>query len=155
MGLTPFIWALLGILLTAGEVLAPGFVIFFFGIGALLNAALTALVPFIRSNIPLQILLWLASSVASLGALRKYFAKAFKGKLISGLDDTEVIGMQAVVVEEISPDRPGRIRFQGTTWTAQSFDERLPVGKTVEILRKEGLTFTVTSSILGDKELTT
>ena len=86
----------------------------------------------------------------SLAGLRKYFAKAFKGKLITGLDDSAVVGMKATVIEEITPEKPGRIRFQGTTWTALSFDEILPVGKTVEILQKEGLKFTVTSSLLEE-----
>ena len=149
MSFVPFIWAILGILLIGSEFFIPGFVIFFFGLGAVLNALLTAIIPIIRNSIPLQMILWLATSSISLFGLRRYFAKAFRGRLITGIDDQSVVGSTAVVVEEIAPDRPGRIKFQGTTWTAKSYDEILPAGRTVEILQKDGLTFTVTSSLLG------
>ena len=40
-----WIWAILGLLLILLEFFVPQFVIFFFGVGALLTAAITALVP--------------------------------------------------------------------------------------------------------------
>ena len=40
-----WIWAILGLLLILVEFFVPQFVIFFFGVGALVTAAVTALVP--------------------------------------------------------------------------------------------------------------
>ncbi len=150
MSYLPHIWVLLGLLLVGAEFLIPGFVIFFFGAGALVTGALTALIPGLKSSLVLQILLWLATSAAALFSLRKYFAKAFKGKLLKKDGEDEFVGRQAVVYETIRPDRPGRVRFQGTTWTAVSYSESFEPEETVEILSKENLTLVVTKSILGN-----
>ena len=150
MSYLPYFWVLLGLLLMGAEFLIPGFVIFFFGAGALVTGALTALVPGLKSNLVLQILLWLATSAATLFSLRKYFAQIFKGKLLNKNGEDEFVGRQAVVYETIRPDRPGRVRFQGTTWTAVSYSESFEPEETVEILEKENLTLLVTKSILGN-----
>ena len=150
MDFVPFVWALLGILLIISEFFIPGFVIFFFGAGALLNGLLTVLFPALRPQFLIQIVVWLSFSGLSLFALRKYLAKIFKGRLLSSVDDSDFAGKQAEVVKAIKPDKPGRVRFEGTTWKAVSFDETMKAGEKVEILRKESLTFVVTKSILGN-----
>lgn len=144
----PYIWAAIGILFMGSEFFLPGFVIFFFGLGALATAVLSWIIPGLRPNITLQILIWLASSGLSLYFLRRYFSKIFRGNLIP-TDENEYAGSTAVVTEEISPENPGRVRFQGTTWKAVSYDESFAVGETVEILKEENLTFVVTRSIMG------
>ena len=70
--------------------------------------------------------------------------------MLSSVDDSDFAGKQAEVVKAIKPDKPGRVRFEGTTWKAVSFDETMKAGEKVEILRKESLTFVVTKSILGN-----
>lgn len=146
-GLIPFFWALLGLVLLGAEFIVPGFIIFFFGLGGLLNGGLLFLFPALRPRLPLQIILWLSMSGFSLFTLRRYFAKIFKGTIIGEKGDSDMAGDRAVVVEEITPQRGGRIKFQGTTWNAVSFTENLKEGETVEILKKEDLTFYVTRSI--------
>ncbi|HUV08829.1 MAG TPA: hypothetical protein VMX75_13935 [Spirochaetia bacterium] len=44
----PFIWSVAGILMMISETFIPGFVIFFFGLGALANGLLTAVFPGLR-----------------------------------------------------------------------------------------------------------
>ena len=56
MSYLPYFWVLLGLLLMGAEFLIPGFVIFFFGAGALVTGALTALVSGLKSSLVLQIL---------------------------------------------------------------------------------------------------
>ncbi len=140
------IWAILGVILMVLEAAIPGFVIFFFGLGALLTALFT-LLPGIGGAYALQAIIWIASSVGSMAFLRKKLDKVFKGKLIESKTD-EYIGHKAVVIEEISPEKPGRIRLEGTSWKAESYDETIAEGEEVEILEKENLTCIVTRDFL-------
>jgi membrane protein implicated in regulation of membrane protease activity len=150
MDLTPLVWAILGVLMTVSEFVIPGFVIFFFGAGALLTALLSWLLGGLEGNYFLQILIWLGSSGLSLALLRRYFAKSFRGEEFTGPRDDETIGHQVKVIERISPENPGRVRFRGTSWIARSYDESYEEGETVEILKSDGSGFIVTRSIFGD-----
>jgi membrane protein implicated in regulation of membrane protease activity len=147
MDFMPYVWAVLGLLFILSEFFIPGFVIFFFGAGALLTTLLTALVPGLNSRLPLQILIWLASSGLSLAFLRRYFSRIFKGSLLESEED-KYSGEKARVIEAISPEEPGRISFKGTSWKAVCYDESFAEGETVEILKREGMVFVVTGSIL-------
>jgi membrane protein implicated in regulation of membrane protease activity len=149
MEFLPYIWAAVALLFMGAEFFLPGFVIFFFGLGSLVTAVLSWLIPGLRSNITIQILVWLASSGLSLYFLRRYFSKIFRGDLLPA-PESEYAGKTAVVAEAITPDNPGRVRFQGTTWKAVSYDESFAPGETVEILKEENLTLVVTSSIMGN-----
>jgi inner membrane protein len=150
MFLSPlFIWGLLGILLIGAEMFAPGFVIFFFGAGAVLTGILSALIPGLESSWGLQALIWLGSSILSLSFLRKRFAHIFRGTILNNTEIPPEIGGSAVVVERITPDEPGRIKFQGTTWKAISYTEIIEPGEPVDILDKENLTYIVAKSILN------
>ncbi len=148
-----FLWALLGLILIGSEFIFPGFVIFFFGAGAILTSLLSGIVPGLGTSLMLQALIWIASSSFSLIFLRKKFSKIFKGKLITekGESDKDA-GKTAEVIEVITPDAPGRIKFQGTTWKAVSYTESFKPGDRVEILKEENLTFYVTKSIIDDFE---
>ena len=148
--MVPLIWAIVGVVLIISEFFIPGFVIFFFGSGALLNALLTAIIPFLRSSILAQVLIWLGFSSLSLFVLRRYFAKIFSGRLFEGRISTDMAGQKADVIEDISPGKPGRIRFHGTTWRAVSDTEAFRSGEKVEILKKENMTYVVTRSLLED-----
>jgi membrane protein implicated in regulation of membrane protease activity len=149
MEFLPYIWAAIGLLFMGAEFFLPGFVIFFFGLGSLVTALLSWLLPGLKSHITLQILLWLASSGLSLYFLRRYFSKIFRGNVLPN-EESEYAGKTAVVLEAITPENPGRVRFHGTSWQAISYDESFAPGDTVEILKEENLTFVVTGSIMGN-----
>lgn len=151
--MAPLIWAVLGLVFILGEFAVPEFVIFFFGVGALLNSLLTALVPGLAASIPLQILTWLGLSAATLFSLRRYVAAWFKGRKFVEDDQSNWAGRRAKVTQAISPDAPGRISLNGTTWVAESFDESFEAGEKVEVLRREGTRFYVTKSLTGLPEL--
>ncbi|KGE71905.1 NfeD family protein [Spirochaeta lutea] len=153
MGISEIIWLVLGLGLILSEFALPGFVIFFFGTGALLTGLLTWLIPGLGSNLLLQIILWLGTSALSLGFLRKKLSSVFKGTLLGDskapqLESDADSGQTATVVQDISPEKAGRISLHGTTWTAKSFDEHFQKGETVEILKKEGMTYWVTRSLI-------
>ncbi|MFW5684102.1 MAG: NfeD family protein, partial [Spirochaetota bacterium] len=117
--MAPLIWAILGLLFVVSEFVVPEFVIFFFGVGALLNSVLIAIFPGIAASVPLQILTWLGFSAATLFSLRKYLAGWFKGRKFDEDDQADWIGRAAKVTQEIGPDSPGRISLNGTNWVAE------------------------------------
>lgn len=142
-----FIWAVLGLLFLGAEFFVPGVVIIFFGAGALLTSLLSAIIPGVKSSMVLQIILWLATSSLSLGFLRKYLSRVFRGKMLAA-DGSDPSGKTAEVIESISPDAPGRVHYQGTSWKASSYSESFEPGDAVEILKQDGLTLIVTKSIM-------
>jgi membrane protein implicated in regulation of membrane protease activity len=147
-----FLWALAGLLMIGAELFIPGLVIVFFGIGALVTAGLTAVVPGLAGSIILQILAWLGSTGLAFGFLRRHLSRVFRGKL-TGDDGSPAIGKRVLVTERITPEKPGRVRFQGTSWAAASYDESFDPGDYAEIISQEGLTLYVTRSII-DNDLT-
>lgn len=151
--MAPLIWAILGLVLIVSEFVVPEFVIFFFGMGALLNSVLTAIFPGLAASIPLQIITWLGLSAVSLFSLRRYLSKWFRGRKFEEDDQADWIGRGAKVTEEIAPDKPGRISLNGTTWVAESFDETFKPGDRVEVIQREGTRFLVTRSLTGMPEL--
>ena len=144
----PLIWFLVGLALVASEFIVPGFVIFFFGVGAMLTGVLSAFIPGLDTNIFMQTIIWMSSSLISLFSMRKYLSKIFKGRFFGEKEGLEASGKVAVVTEEITPDKAGRVKFEGTSWKAISYTETLKSGEEVEILKKENLTFIVTKSII-------
>ena len=141
----PYIWAALGLVLIGAEFLLPSFVIFFFGAGGLITAALTALIPGLRESLPGQVMVWLGASTVTLFSLRHWLRGVFGGSVLQrGRDEEGFAGKQATVVEAISPQRPGRVRFQGTTWEARSYEGSFAPGVAVQIVKNDNLALVVT-----------
>lgn len=140
-----FVWALIGVGCIGLEILLPGFVIFFFGLGGIATA-LCSLIPFVTAALWLQILLFVVFSILSLVFLRRRFSRVFAGTLFDsrkGDPEEEGVGETAEVIETISPVREGRIRFHGTSWKARSRGEELARGSMAKVLAREGMTYIV------------
>lgn len=128
------IWLAIGVGFILAELMAPGFIVIFFGVGALIAGA-TA---FFGSTLQMQLVVFGASSLALLLLLRRFMAPIFLGSSASVDNDVEkdhAIGAKAEVVEPITPPQQGRIKFQGTFWTAES-TEKIGVGATVRIVSR-------------------
>ena len=139
-----FFWLILGALLLLAEIAVPGFILFFFGIGAFLILITVKILPFLQNLFWLQLLIWAAYSVILLFLLRNRFSGTFKGRLFQ-TEKESWIGTEAQVIDTIKPESPGRIKFRGTSWTAHS-DKTIKKGKTVRIVEKsdtESLGFVV------------
>lgn len=141
----PYIWAALGLVLIGAEFLLPSFMILFFGVGGLITAGLTALVPGLRESLTAQVLVWLGTSTLTLFSLRHWLRGIFHGTVQPALGDEEdFAGKPAVVVEPITPQRPGRVRFQGTTWSARSYEGSFAAGANVQVVKHDNLALVVT-----------
>ena len=142
------IWFLVGLLMLLLEFALPGLIIFFFGVGAWIVAAVCFFNPYVHSSINAQLLLFLTSSVLSLLILRKWLKGIFLGHVDSEQDPTkdfeEYIGQKAFVKVKITPKRSGKIEFHGTDWIAEA-DEEIEEGTSVEIIGKDNITLKVKS----------
>ena len=139
-----FLWCFIGLVMMVIEFIVPGFVIFFFGLGALIVALLCFLIPALTLNT--QLIFFIIISLAMLLLLRKWFKSVFSGfrnrKDIMPKNIDSYIGETAVVVENIASKSPGKIEFHGTKWNAIS-DIALKSGERVVIIKQANLTFEV------------
>ncbi len=129
------IWFLIGLVLFLLELVLPGFVIFFFGVGAWITALLCLIAD---PGINIQIIVFAITSVLSLLALRKMIQKKFfynNNELSEKVED-EFTGKEAIAVTDLGHAKLGKVEFKGTSWQAES---ELPVknGQVVIIKKKE------------------
>jgi inner membrane protein len=129
------IWFIIGLVLFLLELVVPGFVIFFFGVGAWV----TALVCLIADpGINLQIIIFAVVSVLALLGLRKMIQKRFfysKDNRSEAVED-EFTGKEAIAIGDFGSDKRGKVEFKGTQWKAESGSE-IKAGQTVIIIEKE------------------
>ncbi|MEO8664894.1 MAG: NfeD family protein [Ignavibacteria bacterium] len=135
------IWFIAGIVFLFAELIMPGFIIFFFGAGALVTALVTYL--FNVDSVIIQISIFIVSSVLSLVLLRKFFNKLFHGKLGSEKLNDQFIGRKVVVINEIKPNSlKGKVELNGTLWEADS-EFFIDKDSVVEITGRRDLTLIV------------
>jgi membrane protein implicated in regulation of membrane protease activity len=135
-----YIWLILGALFIVAEMFTAGFVLLWFGIGALV-AALLALAGL---GLPFQILAFLLVSIALTAASRTIFERfLLRGspgrELKTGVDTLP--GRIGVVVESSSGAlQEGAVRVFASTWRAFPVEGEDPLreGDQVEIERVEG-----------------
>jgi inner membrane protein len=139
-----FLWCLIGIVMMVIEFMVPGFVIFFFGLGAFVVALLCFIIPTLTLNT--QLVIFILTSLASLLLLRKWFKCIFSGfqnkKEAMPKNIDSYIGKTAIVVKDIVPNSTGKIEFHGTEWNAIS-DVPIKSGEHIVILKQSNLTFEV------------
>ncbi len=137
------LWLIAGITLILLEFAAPGVVVVFFGVGAVITSITTwlGLTPGIGS----QTVVFGLTSFALLFTLRRFVRNWFVGKSggMNGDLDDDFTGREARVVRAIpGPGEDGRVEIKGAEWKARS-NEAIPAGTTVIIDHREGLTLHV------------
>lgn len=107
-------------------------------LGALVAAALGA-------GIPLQVVVFLILTAASLAALRPLTRKYLKPRITATNVDA-VVGKEALVTEEIhNLQATGAVKLSGVVWTARATnDQIIPVDTVVKVDRVEGVKVYVT-----------
>lgn len=135
------LWTVLGVVLIIAEIFTPGFVLLWFGVGAL-AAAFAGLVGL--NSLPLQFLIFIFVSVALTAASRTIFVNYFSREktgddLKSGVDALPgKIG--TVVSSSHGALNEGAVKVFGSTWTAYPAEgeEPLEAGERVEVERVQG-----------------
>ncbi len=138
-------WVIIGVLLLLMELALPAFVMFFFGLSALIVALVTWLT---HIDIAWQLTLFIVASVVSLLFFRRLFlrlslftaVKRGEDQIAEPDDDAmlAVPGERAVVGVSIKPPAEGRISYSGTSWRATA-DEYIEEGEIVSIVRQDNL----------------
>jgi len=138
---TWIVWMALGVLLIVAEVFTPGFVLLWFGVGAL-AAALAGLVGI--TSLPLQFLIFAFVSVALTAASRTIFVNYFSQEKTGSDLKTGVDGLPGKVGTVVSSSQgalhEGAVKVFGSTWTAYPAEgeEPLEAGERVEVERIQG-----------------
>jgi membrane protein implicated in regulation of membrane protease activity len=134
-------WTVLGVILIVAEIFTPGFVLLWFGVGALV-AAFAGLVGI--TSLSLQFLIFALVSIALTAASRtifiNYFSREKTGSdLKSGVDALPgKIG--TVVTSSEGALHEGAVKVFGSTWTAYPAEgeEPLEAGDRVAVERVQG-----------------
>lgn len=143
------VWIIIGAVLIAAEVLTTGFVLLWFGIGALVAAALALLGV---ESIVAQVMAFLAVSSLLVLASRTLFERFLvrsspSAELKTGVE--MMIGQVGTVVEASrGAMHEGAVKLYGSVWTAFPVEgeEPLAVGEPVRVERVEGNTIYVRRS---------
>lgn len=137
------IWFGLGLAFFLLEFLIPGFILFFFGIGAWIVAILTL---FTDVSINVQLLVFLISSVASVILFRNYVKnKLGSSKKSPQILEDEYIGKMTLAETAIAPGSNGKVEFKGASWDAQS-DDTIAAGEKVMIIETRSILLIVKST---------
>lgn len=134
-------WLIASGIFFVGEIFTTGFLIFWFGLGALL----TMIASFFITNIFIQATIFVISSTLLI-FLTKPLINKFVSKKTVATNVYEVIGKKGIVTQEINPIfGKGQVKVGNEIWTAIS-DETLPLDTQIEVLKVEGVKLIVKAS---------
>ena len=139
-----YVWILVGLAIMCMELFLPGFILCFFGLGAVLTGLLKIFLPM---GINTQLVLFAVLSIVLLVSFRRYAQGYFTGRVSntnpSGAPMETHTGETAIVVEDIIPDSPrGKVEFNGTFWNADA-EMEIKKGTKVTIVERHDLTLKV------------
>ena len=135
------LWLIVAGVFFVGEIFTVGFLIFWFGIGALL----AMIVSFFTDNLIIQTSVFVASSALLLFLTKPFVNKYIQKKTIPTNKDS-LIGKHAKVTKDISSSNAiGLVKINGDTWSAISENEdEIKKDTEVEIKRIDGVKLIVT-----------
>lgn len=131
------IWLIIAGICFILEIATVGFLIFWFGIAALITCLLSLFI----DNIIVQTAIFVILS-AILTFLTRPLAKKIVSKDNVVTNANSIIGKQAIVQKTISATSNGQIKINGDLWTAMLEDssyDNVPEGSIVEILKIDGV----------------
>ena len=132
------IWAIVAAALAVGELLTPG--MFFLGPVALAAVA-AGIVSLVGAAAWLQLIVFIAVSMASLGVLRPIARAHIRMPALTRTGTAALVGSKAVVLQRVDANG-GRVRIGGEEWSARAYldDQVLEPGTRVEVVKIEGAT---------------
>ncbi len=129
-------WLIASGIFFIGEIMTVGFLLFWFGIASLISMV----VSFFTSNLVIQMVVFLVSSVILILAT-KPFVKKFMNKKNIATNAYSLIGKTGLVIQEIDNVKGiGQIKVGGEVWSAQSEDNSvIPVNTEIELTKIDGV----------------
>ena len=148
------VWLVLGVALIILEIVIPGAVVVFFGIGAIITGIAAALG--LVKSVGGQLFLWASTSLILVLLLRKQVSRFFPAlESYKPYDEAEDMKGKIVdVLEEVRPDdESGRVRYQGASWKALTKGgTSLPAGSRARIVSRENLLLYVEATDASSSE---
>ena len=130
-------WIILAGIFFVIEMATIGFLVFWFGIGALI----AMIVSLFTSSLAIQTAVFVFSSTILL-----FFTRPFVNKFCNKEEEIQtnaysIIGKKGIVIKDIVPmEGKGQIRIENEVWSAKSADDRkIEKGLEVEIIEIEGV----------------
>lgn len=129
---SPVFWIVAGLVVSALEMVVPGFFIIWFGVAAVVTGILAILIrdPWMQFGIFLV-----------LSGVLVVFSRVIARKLTKPEPEPvgamRLDGAEGVVIQAIEPTSPGRVKLIGEEWRAEA-KESIPAGAKVKVLRVEG-----------------
>jgi len=136
------VWFIAGFVLFLLEFVMPGFILFFFAVGAWIVAILTL---FFDLSINTQLIIFLVSSILTILLFRKWLKKLILTRKATSEIEEELIGKTGRAETFIGPGQNGKIDFKGTSWEAQS-DDKIEKGENVTIIGNDSILLIVKST---------
>ena len=132
------IWALVAVLLAAGEIATPG--MFFLGPVAL-AAVVAGVAAVVGLGVIVQLLLFVAGSIASVWILRPIAQRHLHMPAALRTGAAALEGTKAVVLQRVDANG-GRVRIGGEEWSARAYmeDQVIEPGTRVEVVKIDGAT---------------
>ena len=135
-----YLWFIVALAFFILEILTPGFVLMWFGAGALVSGLLDV---FGIHNLTVQILVFAITSIILVTLSRTIFKNIFmRASPGAGLNTTmdAVLGKVGVVTEKIDPDLSvGRVLIEGQDWAAITEDKStIDVNVKIHVIGFEG-----------------
>ena len=139
-----YVWIIVGLAIMSMELFLPGFILCFFGLGAVLTGLLKIFIPM---GVNAQLVIFAILSIVLLVSFRRYAQGYFTGRVSNpnptGRAMETHAGETAIVTEDIIPNSPkGKVEFHGTSWNADA-DVEIKKGAKVTILERHDLTLKV------------
>lgn len=132
-------WAVGGIALILLELAIPAFFVIWFGLGALLVAAIVLLAGDL--SLTAQLALWMLASIAMTVLWFKVFDRR-RHKTLAGTASGDVIGEIGLLVGAVEPFGRGKVRFQRPILGADEWaclaEQSIPAGERVRVIAIEG-----------------
>jgi membrane protein implicated in regulation of membrane protease activity len=132
------IWAFVAAGLAVGEILTPG--LFFLGPVAV-AAIIAAVLAVIGLGAAVQLLAFVAASIASVAVLRPLARSHLSVPPMLRTGTAALVGSKALVLERVDVNG-GLVRIGGEEWSARAYmeDQVLEPGTRVEVMQIEGAT---------------
>jgi len=138
------VWVVVAGVLAIGEIVSLSF---FMGPIAV-AAVLAAVAALLGAGTALQMLVFIVTSIASLGVLRPIARRHLKTPAKIRTGTAALVGSRAVVLERVDGDG-GTVKLAGEVWSARAYDddEVLEPGARVQVMQIEGATALVSNGI--------
>ncbi|OAV12933.1 NfeD family protein [Moraxella catarrhalis] len=126
MGLQPWHWAVIGMLLMIGELFIPSFAMLWFGVAALMTALLLWAVPM---GLLSQVVIWLGLSIVACILWFRLIQPRIKTRTKAGLGGSVIVGEIGMIVSPVLTNGLGVVRFSvpkvgAAEWACRTLDGR-------------------------------